>query len=163
MQTVDGVFDIILRLGAAVVCGAVLGWEREQQDKPAGLRTHMMVALGAASFTIVTVMVAVGHDRFDPLRVVSGVIGGIGFLGAGAIIQARGAVRGITTAAGVWVVGAIGVACGLGHYTVAVPTTVFAVIILGVIGYIEQRLLKTRREAKAPKPKSDDNETAGDE
>lgn len=134
--------DILVRMAAAVACGAIVGFEREFQSKPAGLRTHMMVALGAASFTLVTLQIfdstvkTVQTPRLgtDPLRVVSGVIGGIGFLGAGTIIQSRTSVQGITTAATIWVTGSVGIACGIGYYIVALFTVAFSLLILLGVG-----------------------------
>jgi len=127
--------EVALRLFVASAIGALIGWDRERADKPAGLRTHMLVALGAASFTLLGFEVG-DHlapktgDGFDPTRVLQGVIGGIGFLGAGAIIQNRGHVSGITTAASVWVAGALGSAAGVGAYVLAVFTALFAFGIL---------------------------------
>lgn len=128
--------EVALRLIVAITIGAIIGWDREQADKPAGLRTHMLVALGSASFTLLGFEVG-EHlapktgEGFDPTRVLQGVIGGIGFLGAGAIIQNRqGHVSGITTAASVWVAGALGSAAGVGAYVLAVFTTLLAFGIL---------------------------------
>ena len=146
--------DILIRMTAAIACGAVVGFEREFQAKPAGLRTHMMVALGAASFTLLTMHIykealeAAGSARVgsDPLRVVSGVIGGIGFLGAGSIIQSRGSVQGLTTAATIWVTGSVGIACGTGYYIVALFTVGLSlVVLLGVGGlsvFLDARTLR---------------------
>src|SRR5690606_19676394 len=128
--------------------GGILGWEREEQRKPAGLRTHMMVALGAASVTMAALYLT--HPgvlqgdifRIDPTRVIEGVIGGIGFLGAGSIIQSRGSVEGITTAASIWVAGSLGVAAGLGLYVLALLTVIFALVILRLIGMLEKRYTK---------------------
>lgn len=137
--------EILLRLFLSVVLGAILGVERERSRKPAGLRTHMLVSLGAAAFTLVTVEVFVSvrssmeQTRADPIRIVEGIVGGIGFLGAGAIIRARGSVEGITTAAGIWVVGAVGVACGLGLYVIGGLTVFFALVILSLVGMLEGR------------------------
>jgi len=139
--------EVILRSAAAVVLGAILGWEREAADKPAGFRTHMMVALGAAAFTLVTVgiydhaLANTNRPPPDPLRMVAGVIGGIGFLGAGTIIQSRGSVQGITTAATIWVVGSVGIACGMGAFQVAITTVVLAFVILRLMGWLEGRHL----------------------
>jgi len=127
----------------AVSLGGLLGWERESSNKPAGLRTMMMVGLGSAGFTAVVFWMYRTVDPgqgVDPTRVVQGVVGGIGFLGAGAIIQARGSVQGITTAATIWVVGAIGVACGVGQYVIAGGVTAYAFVILWAIGALEYRL-----------------------
>jgi putative Mg2+ transporter-C (MgtC) family protein len=145
---------LVLRLLMATACGAVLGWERTSQHKPAGLRTHMLVALGAAAFTLATLhLPSIGDTtgrRFevDPSRTIQGVVGGIGFLGAGSIIQSRGSVRGITTAATIWVMGALGVACAAGSYVVAITTTIIAFLILRVLGWVENRWLheETREE-----------------
>lgn len=139
---------LLLRPLAAVLLAGILGWERGARDKPAGLRTHMMVALGSATFTAVALLLyediappgEVG--RGDPSRVLQGIIGGIGFLGAGSIIRSGGAVQGITTAATIWVVGAIGVACGTGHYLVGVYTAFLAFLILTVVEWIERHLMK---------------------
>ncbi len=135
--------DVVSRLALALVYGGLIGWEREARNKPAGLRTHMMVSLGSAAFTLVSFELAAAAERggmaSDPIRIVEGVTAGIGFLGAGSIIQSRGAVEGVTTAAGLWVVGAIGIACGGGHYLLATTTAVLAFVILAVLGFIESR------------------------
>ena len=143
MEPADTLTEVILRVVAAVVCGGVLGWEREQNKRPAGLRTHMMVALGGAAFTLLALKIyfsaeAESNFALDPQRAVQGVIGGIGFLGAGSIIQSRGSVRGVTTAATIWVVGSIGVACGAGFYQIGVTTVITAFVILAGVGRIEE-------------------------
>jgi putative Mg2+ transporter-C (MgtC) family protein len=136
--------EVSLRLLVAVLIGGLIGWDRQRQDKPAGLRTHMLVALGSASFTLLGFEVG-AHlaprtgEGFDPTRVLQGVIGGIGFLGAGAIIQNRGRVSGITTAASVWVAGALGAAAGVGAYVLAAMTTGCAFLILTVLARFEPR------------------------
>lgn len=154
METTIG--EIVARLALAVVCGGVFGWEREAHAKPAGLRTHMMVALGSATFVLVTTGAYAGlelrDNNLDPLRTVQGIVGGIGFLGAGVIIQARGSVRGMTTAATIWVVGAVGVACGLGSYLVAVLTVVFGITILTVVKALEDWVFPSTTPAQAEEP-----------
>ena len=127
--------ELVARIVLSILLGAVLGWEREARNKPAGLRTHMMVSMGAAAFAPPTLELfepatANSQSQVDPLRIVEGVIGGIGFRGAGTIIRSRGAVEGITTAASIWVAGAIGVACGAGYYQIAVITAFFGWLIL---------------------------------
>src|SRR5512134_3765575 len=109
--------EIVLRMTLASLLGACVGWDREAENKAAGLRTHMLVSLGSAIFTITALQMfqlttAEGGGRGDPTRLLQGLVAGIGFLGAGQIIQSQREVVGITTAAGIWVVGAIGVACG---------------------------------------------------
>lgn len=137
---------ILLRLGAAILLGGLLGLERELSGKPAGLRTHMLVALGAAAFSVVTLevyaAVAEQATRADPLRIVEGIIGGIGFLGAGTIIRSRGSVEGITTAASIWVVGGIGLACGVGLFPEAAVISVLALIIVSVMGRVGNRFFR---------------------
>lgn len=136
--------ELVTRLVVALLYGGLIGWEREARNKPAGLRTHMMVSLGSAAFTLVSfeLAAAAAGDRgmaSDPIRIVEGVTAGIGFLGAGSIIQSRGTVEGVTTAAGLWVVGAIGIACGGGHYLLATTTAVLAFLILAALDLIDRR------------------------
>jgi putative Mg2+ transporter-C (MgtC) family protein len=121
---------MVLRLLLAAVLGGAIGYQREKVHKPAGLRTHMLISLGAALFTLVSVY-GFG-DRVDPSRVAAGVVTGIGFLGAGSIILRReeNFVAGLTTAATIWVVAGIGVAVGIGLYIAAVVTTAFTLLVL---------------------------------
>jgi len=126
-----GVTRITIRLSLAALLGGILGFERERKGKAAGLRTHMLVALGAALFILIPEQA--GSSHADLSRVLQGIVAGIGFLGAGSII--KGAVeediKGLTTAAGIWLTAAIGVAAGMGRETTAVLSTVLVVIILG--------------------------------
>lgn len=141
--------EVVLRLLMASVFGMVLGWERERRNKPAGLRTHMMVCLGSAAFFVIALEFLLGplkdyeDIRPDPMRIIEGVIGGIGFLGAGSIIQARGSVRGLTTGASIWAAGAVGLACGGGYYLVATIVTLIAFIILFAVGLLEHRFFQS--------------------
>lgn len=144
-ETPITVWQISIRLAAAALCGAVVGWEREAHRKPAGLRTNMLVCMGSAVFTVISLNI-IHHVtdpsviNSDPIRLVSGIISGIGFLGAGAILRNDGTVHGITTAATVWVVGSVGIACGLGLYKVASVATFFTLVILAAIGFLSDRL-----------------------
>jgi putative Mg2+ transporter-C (MgtC) family protein len=136
--------EVAIRLVVAVVVGGVLGWDRQRSEKPAGMRTHMLVSLGSASFTLLGFEVGAhlsppGAAAFDPTRVLQGVVGGIGFLGAGAIIRSNGHVSGITTAASVWVAGALGAAAGVGAYVLALGTTTLAFVVLAFVTKLEQR------------------------
>lgn len=135
--------EIIVRLSVALLCGAVLGWEREAHGKAAGFRTNMLIALGSAAFTLLSLEIASmapgPGQRFDPLRAIQGVIGGIGFLGAGAVIRAGGSIHGMTTAATIWVVGAIGIACGIGALAIAIVTIVLSFFVLTVLDIFERR------------------------
>jgi putative Mg2+ transporter-C (MgtC) family protein len=143
---------IALRMGIAALLGVVLGLDREYRRRPAGLRTYMLVALAASTFTIVAfelseAAIREGFASVDPSRVIEAVTAGVAFLAAGSIIQARGAVHGITTGAGLWLAGAIGAACGIGVYSVALLATGFGVVILALLGTIEKQVPK-----EAPKP-----------
>lgn len=122
-----------LRLTLAVALGGLLGFERESRGQSAGLRTHMLVALGAALFVLVPLQV--GISTADLSRVLQGVIAGIGFLGAGAIIKlsAEQEIRGLTTAASIWLTAAIGVSAGMGRSSTAILSTIFALFILAVL------------------------------
>ena len=119
---------MLIRLVMAVLLGALGGYERERQGKPAGLRTHAMVALGAALFTVVS-LYGFGTTA-DTSRVAAMIVSGIGFLGAGAILHERGGVQGLTTAASLWVTAAIGIAVGVGMILMSLATAalVFAVL-----------------------------------
>jgi putative Mg2+ transporter-C (MgtC) family protein len=120
--------QMLLRLVVATVLGALVGYERERAGKPAGVRTHGMVSLGAALFTLVSAQGFGGVG--DPGRVAAQVVAGIGFLGAGAILHAGGGVHGLTTAASLWVTAAIGLAVGAGMATMSVATAVLVFLLL---------------------------------
>jgi putative Mg2+ transporter-C (MgtC) family protein len=158
MERLDLADDLarVGRLVLAMLLGAMLGWDRERHDKPAGLRTHVLVSLGSASFVGLAgdLQTGPGGHAIDPTRVLQGVVGGLGFLGAGTIIQGRGQhVSGLTTAASVWVVGAVGAAAGLGSYAIAIATAVLALPVLAMLGKVEATVnpnaeAKERDEAK---------------
>jgi putative Mg2+ transporter-C (MgtC) family protein len=129
---------ILVRLLLAALLGGILGFEREHEGKAAGIRTHMLVAMGAALFVLVPQLG--GMQMADMSRVIQGVVAGIGFLGAGAIIKnasaeklSSGNVKGLTTAAGVWMTAAIGIACGLGRETTAIISTLLALVVLELV------------------------------
>lgn len=124
---------ILVRLTVAVVLGGLIGYEREASGKAAGLRTHMLVALGSALFVLVPLQA--GVPLADISRVLQGLTAGIGFLGAGAILKHNNEadIKGLTTAASIWMVAAIGVAAGLGRDTTAVIATVFTLVILQIL------------------------------
>lgn len=135
---------ILLRLSVALVLGALIGLERESRDHEAGMRTNALVSLGTALFTIISAygflgFLGLAHIQIDPTRIASYVVAGIGFLGGGVIFlrQERERVKGVTTAAAIWVVAAIGMACGAGLLWEAVTVTAFALIILVGFRYIE--------------------------
>lgn len=146
---------IALRLIVAALLGAMIGIERELSNHAAGLRTHMLTALAAALFTVMTFeiyheMIALGGDaaRLDPIRVIEAVTAGVAFLAAGAIIRSGRAVKGLTTGAAMWMAGAVGVAAGAGFFAVAVIGAVLVVVITYVLGRIEKRILKNGKETE---------------
>lgn len=140
--------EMAIRLLAAAGLALLLGLERELRGKPAGLRSHMLVSLGAAAFIIMGMHILLAtaegdpSARIDPTRIVEGIIGGIGFLGAGCIIQSRGNVQGITTGASIWISGAVGVACGIGTLALAGMVTLLALIIVTVLGRFEREVIE---------------------
>jgi len=137
------------RILAAALCGAVLGLDRNIHGKPAGLRTHALVALGAAAFTDGSLALA-GGDPAGAIRAVQGIVTGIGFLGAGVILHpaGRNGTKGLTTAAVVWVAAAAGTACGAGLYLLAGVTTVMVLVVVTVGGWMEKRIDRLiRRDA----------------
>lgn len=120
----DEKYAVLFRLLLAAVFGGLLGWERGRSDKPADIRTMVLIGTGAAAFTLIGQQLIVMSDndsiiRADPTRVLSYIISGVGFLGAGAILHSKRTVRGLTTAASIWVVAAIGAACGVGEFMIA--------------------------------------------
>ena len=123
----------IFRLGLATALGSLIGYEREAKNRPAGLRTNMLVCLGAAIFTIVSI-----SFEEDPIRIAAGIVTGIGFLGAGSIISSKEKVKGLTTAATLWIVAAIGLSVGSGFYVIGIVSAVMVFIILQ-IGHIEKK------------------------
>jgi putative Mg2+ transporter-C (MgtC) family protein len=135
---------IATRLLLGAFLGAVIGMEREWRNRPAGLRTHMMVCLAAALIALLTIEIT--HVPFfqdeairvDPIRLIEAVTAGVAFLAAGMIFFAKGEVHGLTTGAGMWLAGAVGLACGLGFWQIALFTTVLAVIVLTALGKMEK-------------------------
>jgi putative Mg2+ transporter-C (MgtC) family protein len=142
--------DALARLSLAALLGSIIGLEREFREREAGLRTHLLVSLGAALFTIVSAFGfhdVLTHDpqvvvRLDPSRIAAQIVSGIGFLGAGAIIRQGLSIRGLTTAATLWVVAAIGMAAGAGFYSVAVITTALALVALWPLRYVAYRAIE---------------------
>ena len=138
--------EMILRLVIAMLLGVIVGAQRSHIGKTAGMRTYALVAVGSALFTIISVTFSFRYATlfpFDPLRVASQILVGIGFLGAGVIFVQRHVVTGLTTAAGLWVVAGIGMASGLGMYALSVAVTAITLFIFVVLWYIESRFVKS--------------------
>lgn len=142
----SGVFahlEIALRLLLAALLAGLLGWDREEKSRPAGLRTYMLVALAAAVFTVITFEIYEtalrGQDQAnaDPIRIIEAVTAGVAFLAAGVIIQGRNTVRGLTTGAGMWMAGAIGVAAGTGNYVLAIVSALMAFGVLKLAHFMQ--------------------------
>jgi putative Mg2+ transporter-C (MgtC) family protein len=129
--------EAFLRLALAAVLGGAIGLEREYHHKPAGLRTNMLIALGSALFSILSVELGAGAG--SPDRIAAQVVTGIGFLGAGAILRSGENIHGLTTAATIWVNAAIGMAAGLGSYVVATGAATLTLIVLAILPHIERR------------------------
>ena len=129
--------SLVTRLVTAMILGAVIGAQREAIGKPAGLRTHMLVAMGGALFVLAPLQSGMDLDGMS--RVIQGIITGIGFIGGGAILklQEQRAIEGLTTAAGIWLTAAVGITAGLGRWGLAVTGTILAWITLSLIGRIE--------------------------
>jgi putative Mg2+ transporter-C (MgtC) family protein len=142
LPNVEQLVHILIRLLAASFLGAIVGFQRESVGKPAGMRTHMLVCLGTTVFVVACSSAGMSLDGQS--RVIQGIITGIGFLGAGNIlkISQERDIQGLTTAAGIWMTAAIGVAVGLGSLGVALLSTVFALVILAVILQLEVRAEK---------------------
>jgi putative Mg2+ transporter-C (MgtC) family protein len=146
--------ELIERLCLAALLGAILGFEREWRQKNAGLKTNILIAMGSALFTLMSIDLSVSSGG-DPTRVAAQIVTGIGFLGAGAIMRTGAGIRGLTTAAMIWVNAAIGVACGGGEYRLAIIATGVTLSVLLVMTPIEKAL---DRHLKNRKGKDDDDD-----
>jgi putative Mg2+ transporter-C (MgtC) family protein len=136
--------SVVINLLIAFVLGGAIGWLREREGKTAGLRTHILVCVGAALFMIISGEMMLKSGIADPGRIATGVVTGIGFIGAGCIVQARGSVRGITTAASIWITAAIGIATGTGFYVGAFAATAITLLTLGFLRVVETKIIKTK-------------------
>jgi putative Mg2+ transporter-C (MgtC) family protein len=139
--------EILLRLGLAAVLGMIVGYERERQNQPAGLRTHAILAVGSCLAMTISINLSMQFlpvvPNGDPARLAAQVISGIGFLGAGAILRYGTNVKGLTTATSLWTVAIVGLAVGAGHYFSAAGTTIAVLIILVLLSLLEKRAIPT--------------------
>lgn len=144
-QLPDILLPFLIRCGAAALCGAMIGVERELREKPAGFRTNILICVGAAMYMTAGHLLALQSGYVtDPARIAAQVVTGIGFLGAGSIIQSAGKVKGMTTAATIWVVAAIGIIAGAGFPILAFIASCMVVLTLAVLGKFENRYLDPR-------------------
>ena len=146
----DFTFELIVRLLLSILLAGIVGFEREITGKPAGLRTHALVSMGACLFTISSFYLSPGAQSADMSRIAAGVVTGIGFIGAGSIIATRGHIKGITTAASLWLVASIGLTVGMGGYVIAFIASVFSFIILRM-GSIEKEIEYEKKNIKETK------------
>jgi putative Mg2+ transporter-C (MgtC) family protein len=142
---------ILIRIGIAAILGAIIGFEREVNTAEAGLRTHILVAVAATIFTILafeifhTIETSEGSQA-DPIRAVEAVTAGIAFLGAGAIFRSGGSVQGLTTGAGMWLAGAVGVATALGHYVIAAIAALLAIMVLAALRAFSHHVIGRKKK-----------------
>lgn len=136
----------ILNLLLAFVLGGIIGWFREKERKTAGMRTHVLVCLGSALFMVISAKMMLLAGGADPGRIAASVAAGIGFIGAGCIVQTGSGVRGITTAASIWITAAIGIAAGAGFYTESIATSILTIAALQIIRFLETNVFKTKEE-----------------
>lgn len=161
MNPVNSDMEMILRLGGATLAGAIVGLNRELTHKPAGLRTHALVSLGSAVMTLISVRLMFQSSVADDgavLRTIQGIITGIGFIGGGVILRLprEQTVHGLTTAASIWIVAALGIACGLADWKIAGVATLLGVIILAAGRPLERKLLGKKDSGTASDSGDDD-------
>ncbi len=148
----------VLSVILAVVFGAAVGLEREISGKSAGLRTNVLICLGAAVYTIISKRMGVAANA-STTRIAAQLVTGVGFLGAGAIIQDRGGVYGLTTAATIWLVASVGMACGAGFYALAAIATLITIVVLVGLGQLEKPLGRYGRKHKRSSPANQEHQT----
>jgi putative Mg2+ transporter-C (MgtC) family protein len=140
--------ELLIRLSLAVFLGMLVGTERTRVGKRAGMRTYALVSLGSALFTIISGVVATAYQNiytFDPLRVASQIVVGVGFLGAGVIYVQRSSITGLTTAAGLWVVAGVGMAAGFGLFLIASFVTFIMLVVFEALWYIEDKFVRKNK------------------
>lgn len=162
-ETVTPFHIILIRLGVAIVFGAIIGFEREATTHSAGLRTHILISLAACLYTLLTIEIfhlpgVSTYGRSDPIHAVEAVTAGIAFLGAGAIFRHRNAPRGLTTGAGMWLAGAVGMTAALGHYLIGFLVSIAAVIVLLALKAVDRKIEKHLGRRLAPDDVADGGE-----
>lgn len=137
------IFDIIIPCMLAMIFGGAIGLQRERRERPAGLRTHTLVCLGSTVFTLVSYLGFTSFAGVDASRIAAGIVTGIGFIGAGVIFRQGPLVKGVTTAASIWIVAAIGVSLGVKLYYLAIIAAVLGFLILSILKSFESRIIRT--------------------
>lgn len=142
---------MLIRLGIAALFGAMIGFERGRRTAEAGLRTHILIAVAACLFTILAFEIfhtlEGAENRADPIRAVEAVTAGIAFLGAGAIFRSGGNVQGLTTGAGMWLAGAVGITCALGYYVTGLVVSLFAIVVLALLRHFSHHFVSGEDDA----------------
>jgi putative Mg2+ transporter-C (MgtC) family protein len=141
-------WQMLIKLIISAGLGGIIGLQRERAERPAGFRTHVLVCVGSTLIMLVSSEAFKGNPAVDPTRIAAGVVTGIGFLGAGTIIRQGSIVKGLTTAASIWVVSAIGLAVGIGYYLGAVITTIMVFLVLAIFKIVEDKYLSKPEEFK---------------
>ena len=136
------IYDILLPCILAIIFGGLIGFQREKAERPAGLRTHTLVCLGSTVFTLISYLGFSSLYDVDPSRIAAGIVTGIGFIGAGVIFRQGPLVKGVTTAASIWVVASVGMALGAKLYYLALLVTILGFITLSILKYIEDKVIK---------------------
>lgn len=138
------VLDILIPCTLALIFGGIIGFQREKAERPAGLRTHALVCLGSTVFTLISYLgfASVSNGVVDSSRIAAGIVTGIGFIGAGVIFRQGPLIRGVTTAASIWIVASIGMALGVKMYYLAIAVTVLGFLTLSILKYFEDRIIK---------------------
>lgn len=155
---ITGELDLALRVVIALVIGLLLGAEREFRGHPAGLRTMALISVGSCLFTGLGLIPNFGR-AVDPTRIAAQIVTGVGFLGAGSILRQGEAVRGLTTAASIWVTASLGMAVGFGYYRLAFGTVLLVVVVLVALKPLEDRFFRSRRNRRATDPHPDEEAT----
>lgn len=143
--------DLLVKLGLAVLLGGIIGFERELSGKPAGLRTNILICIGAALLMDISIRIGIADGRRigDPGRIAAQIVSGVGFLGAGTIMHSQGMVTGLTSAATIWVVAAIGMTVGAGYYVEGMSAGLLVTFVLAGLGSVEHWLRRAKRVASA--------------
>jgi len=156
-QTELSIWVIVGRLALAAALGGIIGLEREWRHRAAGLRTHMLVSLAAAVFSVMMLEILHNPDmqrdwvRVDPVRIIEAVTAGVAFLAAGAIIQSRGGVKGLTTGAGLWLAGAVGSTTGLGYAQIGIAAALLGLVIMALLRLVEPNPAKKKQPDEDPR------------
>ena len=142
INEIIALLTILPKVGVATICGALVGWERERRNKVAGIRTNILICVGSAIFTIASFLASQYYNLSDPTRILSTIVTGIGFLGAGAIIQNKDKIIGLTTAAFIWTISAIGILCGMGLTLTPIVLTIGLISISHFFEKVERWIKK---------------------